>query len=297
MKTWVLLGLAFSDFAFAGSCCIGSGPRSFVQLKHLQTYDVGIATSYRDVYARFNVYGNRVQSEKNQTLTTAVGGSFRLTPRSELYAILPFVTKSKSYGGETKTRSDLGDITLGTKVLLYDPFFEEDWLPEVKVLASAKAPTGRRDSLISVDPGTGNGMWEASLGVQLTKDFGDFIFVLSPSYTRRFSHTIADPFGTESNLREGDRFELTESITVPVSQRLSLSMGSTQAVDFDGSVNGGVIPDSGGRYTTGFVGASYFVTRLWTVSAAFESVLPFEKLSVNQEGFRTVTFTTTYAIY
>lgn len=300
MKLFFLAIALLSKPLMAGSCCIGSGPRSFVQLKHLQSYDVGIATSFRDVYARFNPYGVKAENDRDQIYTLAFGGSARVTPRSEVYGIVPLVSKTKAYGGIYENNSDLGDVSLGTKVLLYDPFYGEDWFPETKLLGAVKLPTGRADTLggdRKIVPGTGNGMWEASLGVQFTKDLTDIVAGFAATYTRRFSRTAFQPSGVDLQVREGDRIEFTESLTVPVSQRLSFSGGSTQVVDFDTTVNDSLVSDSGGRYTTGFVGASYFVTRLWTLSAAFEAVLPIEKLSVNQQAFRTLTFTTTYAIY
>lgn len=301
MKFFAISILFASSIASAGSCCLGTGPKSFVQLRHLQNYELGIATSLRDTYGRYDSYGSLVNAETNQSYQLSLGASVRATPRMEAYAILPFVSQRKGYVGAVSQSTNLGDILIGTRVDVFDTLFEDEWLPNIKLIASVKIPSGSVDLIETtgrIRPGTGNGIWEPSLGVSLTKDYSSAIMGFSGAYTRRFAKTVRDPIRqTSISVKEGDRIELTESITVPITTRFSAGGGLSQAWDMDQQVEGNAIADSSGRVMSAFINANYFVTRFVNIGAGFEAALPVEKFGANQEAFRSFTASMTYAIY
>lgn len=290
---YFILLLVAPNFAWAGACCIGGGPRSFVQLRDLQSYDLGIATSIRDNYGRYNQYGEVVSAEKLQTYTMALGASARLFPRLEGFAIVPLVGKSHSVGLEERSAVNLGDVLVGSKLTLYDPLFLEDWFPETKMTVSVKAPSGTTDVV-----GSGNGLWEPSLGVQMQKDFTTIIAGIAASYTARLPRSVANPSKAEQlSVKEGDRIEVTETVTLPIDTSFSVSGGSSQVWDLGTSIDGKGVSDSQGRYATALLSGTYFMTRFWKMTAAFEGVLPVTKLGANEDAYRSFTVTSTYAIY
>lgn len=290
---WFLFFFLIPRLVWAGACCIGGGPRSFVQLRQFQSYDLGIATSFKDNFARLNSYGEAVETEKLQTYTVALGASAKVLPRTEAYTILPVVLKNRNLGPESRSRANLGDVLVGGRFSLYDPLYMEDWFPETKILFSVKAPSGTTDEV-----GTGNGIWEPSLGVQFQKDFSNLIAAMSVSFTHRFPRSVKSPVSTSYlSVKEGDRIEVSETVTVPLTQDWSVALGSSQVWDLGGSVNNKGTEDSHGRYISGLLSATYFIDRFWRVSAAFEGVLPFSKWGANEDAYRTVTLTSTYAIY
>lgn len=295
MKLWSfsLFYFVWAQLAWGGACCLGGGPRSFVQLRALQSYDLGVATSFRDVYGRHNPYGDVVRAEKLQTYTMAVGGSARLFQSLETYAILPFVFKNRSIASKMQSAGNVGDALVGARWTLYDPLFSEDWFFETKLLFAVKAPTGTTDAL-----GSGNGIWEPSLGVQFQKDFLSWIAGLSVSYTARFARKVySDVQRAALSVKEGDRVELLETVTVPVTRYLSISGGSSQVWDLGSSINGKGVSDSHGRYITGLLSATYFVDRFWKWTLALESTIPVARFGANEDAYRSLTLTSTYAIF
>ena len=49
MKRFLLISIAaLPQMTHGGSCCLGSGPKSFVQLRHLQNYELGLAKNFKD---------------------------------------------------------------------------------------------------------------------------------------------------------------------------------------------------------------------------------------------------------
>jgi hypothetical protein len=298
-----IAAILLTNEAFSAACCVGNGPRSFVQLKHLQKFDLGVASSFKDTYGEHNTYGEFENSPKNQALSLSLGMSGRIREDLELYFILPWVYQVKEFAHRNQGGGSLGDSVLGFRYVLWENLFEEDPYPKVTLIPNVKMPTGSMDSIDddgNFSPGTGNGSWEPGLAVQVQKDFGFAIFSLTPSYTKRLARNIVQP-GTGSartvNMKEGDRIEIGGSATVPVSQRLSLIGGGNSAWELAREVESRTISDSEARTASVFGSVQYHFTRFWLAGVTYESTLPFERLGRNLPTTRIVTLTTTYAIY
>ena len=285
----------------AAACCLGSGPKSFLQLRHLESYGLGVSTSFRDVYARYNDYGEMIAAEKDQTYTTSLAASLRLTEMADAYAIVPWVFQWTGSGGATRESGNFGDVLLGARYAIYENLFQQDWYPDLMLNVGIKVPSGTVDTLTSagvLSPGTGNGLWEPFVGFTVQKDLQWVVLSFSPAYTHRFSRQIPDPVSAALvSINEGDRIELDESAAFPITERFSLSVGSSQSWDLDRRVSGRAVPDTGDRVTSVFAGVSYFVTRYCNVSAGGDGSIPIDWFGKNQEVYRSASMTLTYAFY
>lgn len=296
----VIFGLS-STLASGAVCCLGGGPKTFVDLQHLQKYKLGLSTSFRDIYGRYDSYGDLVSAEKSQTYNMSLAATTNMADGLDVFFVLPWVYQKTSIGNESGSAASIGDVVIGSKYTLIDRLFIDDWYPIVTLLGGMKFPTGATDSVTSsgkLSPGTGNGIWEPFFGITLRKELAPIQLGLSATYTRRFKSNVPNPSGNGVlAVKEGDRFELTESGTLPVSWRLKFVLGSTQQWDLSREIDRATVPDSRARDVRAFLASTYTFTQYWSVSVTGEGSLPVAKLGVNQDASRTLTFATTYGFY
>lgn len=292
--------IAIPRIAGAGACCLGGGPKTFIALRELQTYQIGLSSSFKDVYGHYDAYGDLYKTDRNQTLTLSLGAGMRLTEELDVFTTIPWVYQYAERVGKPGDATSLGDVTLGGRYFLVRNLFQDDWYPTVTLLGGLKVPSGTTDRIGSAGklvPGTGNGIWEPFLGVSVQKDLRFVIVGVNATYTRRFGRTVPDASGTPVSVKEGDRIELSESATFPVTRRLSFAAGTAQTWDLSTRINGNHADDTAARVATVFASGSYFVTRYWSVGVGAEAAIPVAKLSMNQLATRSVTVTSTYSFY
>ncbi len=268
----------------AASCCVGGSTKSFIQLRNFEKYQLGISLSYKNDFAKYTPYGTLVDAKKKETFTSSIGGGMRLREDLDTSIVVPLSQVENSTG--------LGDIALGLRYVIVDPLYISDWYPKISLTASLKTPTGNQDGQ------NGNGIWEPGLGLLLDKDYIDFLVNFSAGYTYRVQKQGTDPFTNNSiSVKEGDKIELSESVIVPLTESLSMAVGSSQVWELATQINAKDVDDSHGRSVQGFLSATYFFSRMWKMTAAFDSTLPVEWWGTTLPATRSVSLTSTYSIY
>lgn len=302
MRNIFVISLLFvPNLTFAPPCCLGGGPKSFIQLRDLQNYQLGVSSSLRDTYGRYDAYGDLVRAEKDQTFTMAFGAGAKFIENLDSFVILPIVYRIKQSALIDVDRGNLGDVLVGSRLTVLRSLFHDEWYPTINISAGLKVPTGTVDGLSQdghIAPGTGNGIWERFVGLGLQKDYGFLILNGSMTYTGRFGRTITGP-GQEDPIvvKEGDRIELSESGLFPLTRRLSITVGSAQEWDLPRKLAGQMVSDSEARVTSLFFSSNYFLTQYWSLSAGAEFSVPIARLGMNLEATRTMSLTSTYTFY
>lgn len=289
-KLAFLAYFVLSTNAWAAACCAGGSAKSFITLARLQTYEVGLSTTFRDVYGEYNLYGDLEETQKNQTATLLFGAGARLTQELQVSLAMPLVNQRNAFGTSPTSRSGLGDITLGAQYIALESLFLDDWWPTITVLGGAKLPTGTEEEMRNGRrfPGTGNGIWEPYLGVQAHKVFGAFSLLTRATFTLRPAHAGVD---------RGDGIDLVESFTWLPFPELSATIGATQVWNFNDRIGGATRPDTATRGFTFFASPTYFLTRYWSIAAGVEATPSWERLGVNSQAFQSVSVTTRYGFY
>lgn len=269
---------------YAASCCVGGGPKSFIQLRNFEKYQVGLSLGYKDNYAKYTPYGTLAEAKKTETFVSSFGAGMRFRDDLDASLLVPYSSIDKSMG--------LGDASVLLRYVLVDPLYISDWYPKVSITTSLKAPTGNQDG------DNGNGLWEPGIGVLLEKDYTEFLLNFSAGYTYRSQKQTKDPFtGSALDVKLGDRFELAQSVIVPLTESLSVATGSSQLWELATQLNGQSTAYSQGRSVQGFISTTYFFSRIWKMTAAFESTLPIEGWGTTLPATRAFTVTSTYSIY
>lgn len=292
MQRWIAIALLLAETARGASCCLGGSPKTFIQLRRLQTYELGLSTTMRDIYARYDEFGERESTDGNQTYSLTWGGGARLTEYVQAFAVLPLVYQVNRYGNTTAGLARPGDATLGMSWTVLEHLFFDDWYPTVTLTTGAKIPTGRREVVEAGRhvPGTGNGVWEPFLGASVRKDFEWATLSFSANFTR--------PFGDlDYGIKDGNHWELIEAVSVPLNRRFSVGGGSNQTWIAEKAQNGATLPNSSQRSVGAFLTSTYFLTPLVDLTGTFEFTVPASHLSVNYPAYRAATLTVKYGFY
>lgn len=298
MKRLAIISLIFVVFfgwsmeIFGAACCLGGGPKSFISLKRLQKYELGVSTSFQDVYGRYNVYGELEETDRNQTYSLSFGAGVRLLSDLQSYLIIPLVLQSNGNADYQNSRLSVGDVLTGVNWIVLESLFSDDWYPTISLSAGLKFPTGSKESLSAGQylPGTGNGLWEPFVGLNLAKTLSFATVTFDASYTIPAS-------GTPGEVEEGDKIILSESAYIPLSQRLGVGGGSSQTWALPKSQNGAILEDSASRRANIFLNSTYFLTRVMSLSAAVDFSIPIERFGVNDQASRSFTVTMKYGFY
>lgn len=196
-----------------------------------------------------------IENVESDSLTYNFAARWGVSPRLTLSADVPYILRKTIYqkggaGGsaaavaqEETTGSGIGDITLGAN---YRLFAESGWRPETVLTASITAPTGRepygmdwrvieRDNddfirfAVPAEQPTGNGVWQAGLGLSMVKAsdpailFGNIGF--THSFQRSFDDIDSDPETTNpGRVALGNAFYFGAGVAFAFNERTSLSI-------------------------------------------------------------------------
>lgn len=289
MRLLVLIWVVFGATSlFGAACCSGGSPKSFISLSRLQNHEIGLSTTFRQVYSFFNAYGEQEEAQKNQTTSVTLGVGTRLSQDFQVSAILPFVRQVT--GANTPSREGVGDATVSAQYTAVESLFSSDWYPTLHLIAGVKLPTGLQATKDGKQllPGTGNGKWEPFVALGMQKNFGPVTLALRSAYTARLLH---------ENIDSGDAIELVESLSYLFSERLSVALGSAQTWTWNDKIDGLIRPDTNTRAVSVFVSPTYFLNRYWSVSTAVDGALPIERIGVNSQAALSFSLTSRYGFY
>lgn len=196
-----------------------------------------------------------IENVESDSLTYNFAARWGVSPRLTLSADVPYILRKTVYqkggaGGsaaavaqEETTGTGIGDITLGAN---YRLFTESGWRPETVLTASITAPTGRepygmdwrvieRDDddfirfAVPAQQPTGNGVWQAGLGLSMVKASDPAILFgnigVTHSFQRGFADIDSDPETTNpGQVQLGDAFYFGAGLAFAFNERTSLSI-------------------------------------------------------------------------
>lgn len=288
---FVIVLLLLPQNLIGSACCAGRGPKTFISLAELQTYELGLSVSNYRVFGRHNMYGEPEETDHNQLYTLSLGAGVRLLPSIEISAVIPFSYHEMGFGSARVHNTQVGDIVIGGRTTIVRSLFRDDWYPTIAVHAGLKVPTGSIEKFEAskFSPGTGNGLWEPFVGIGMKKEYGMVTLSFDATYTQRV--------GRIATFKEGNKFELSEMAAFPFSRRFSVGLGSTQSWVMRGSLGGGPVADTEGRAVSAIASSTYFLTEFWSIAAAFESGIALHGLGVNQQLAQSISLTTKYGFF
>lgn len=288
---WLLL--LTNSKIFGAACCAGGGGRSFLSLEDLQSYEIGISTSQRHVTGAHQRAGKSIDSPGDETFTLSAGASARIFFDIEAFAVVPTVLRKMDFAGTSASKTNLGDISVGGRIPLLRPL-PSDAPPALTLLLGMKFPTGNVLEIQNGEatPGTGNGIWEPSLGLEIKKSLSLWTLATTASYTLRLPK---DQYGHRS--KDGNRLELAATLSYPVSSRFSLMAGIGAYWDGENQLDGAVQSGTNAKSSYSIFSATYYLNRFWGLTAQLEHSLPWDGFGRNQAIARTLTLSTTYGFF
>lgn len=196
-----------------------------------------------------------IENVESDTLVYESSMRWGVSPRLTLNANLPFIARKTVYqkggaGGsaaaiaqETTNGTGLGDVNIGAN---YKLFGENGWRPDGVLNVSITAPTGRepygipwlileRDDddfirfAVPEEQPTGNGLWQANIGMSFVKTTDPAIIFANIGYTRSFTGSFDDLDNSPDTInpgkvRLGDAWSFGAGVAFAFNERTSFSM-------------------------------------------------------------------------
>lgn len=171
-----------------------------------------------------------IENVESDSLTYNLAARWGVSPNLTLNLDVPWIARRTVYqkggaGGsaaaiaqEQTHGNGIGDVSLGGN---YRLFGERGWRPETVLSAGVTAPTGRapygvdwtvleRDDddyirfAVPADQPTGNGVWQANLGVSIVKTADPAILFANAGYIHSFTQRFDDIDGNPDTVNPGE---------------------------------------------------------------------------------------------
>lgn len=171
-----------------------------------------------------------IENVESDSITYNLAARWGISPTLTVNMDVPWIARKTVYqkggaGGsaaaiaeEETTGNGIGDVSLGVN---YKVFGERGWRPETVLTAGVTAPTGRapygvdwtvleRDDddyirfAVPKDQPTGNGVWQANVGLSIVKTADPAILFANAGYIHSFEQSFDDIDGNPDTVNPGD---------------------------------------------------------------------------------------------
>ncbi|MBI2605000.1 MAG: hypothetical protein HYW49_02850 [Deltaproteobacteria bacterium] len=300
-----LLGAAFATAgAQASPCCAGSGGQSICVLPSEQRYQLGLATSYREVQGHFDPYGEYSANPKgvsSRSVTTVVGAAYRVREDLQAGLSVPTVSSYQSLPGKSLSATGLGDPALEGRYTLLEDLSFLKYQPQLSFYGGLRFPLGK-SVYDSTDPyGAnvfGDGAYTAHAGLNASKIYYPLKPALDAAYFHPFPRTVDRMRGaavaTPYSFQNGDRLQLLESATLLLGDHFSGTAGLKQLWIFQSRRNGNAVDGSAGRLFSTLASLNYFHDASWSFGLSHETAFPFYQYEASQADARVFSMSVVY---
>lgn len=171
-----------------------------------------------------------IENVESDSITYNLAARWGISPTLTVNMDVPWIARKTVYqkggaGGsaaaiaeEETSGNGIGDVSLGAN---YKVFGERGWRPETVLTAGVTAPTGRapygvdwtvleRDDddyirfAVPKDQPTGNGVWQANIGLSIVKTADPAILFANAGYIHSFEQSFDDIDGNPDTVNPGD---------------------------------------------------------------------------------------------
>lgn len=287
----VTLILTGNDFALAASCHGGGGGESVCVLTLEQNIQLGITTSLRDIKGEFDPYGHYTPNpigNTTTTWTTVIGSAIRLNEDWQLGVSLPVMQTKQVINNEPISHTGIGDPSVEGRYTLWEDLAFLVYKPELSFYVGARLPLGKsiyESTHVSGADITGSGFVTAHVGATAAKLYRPVRIAVDGALFYPFAKEVQKirntPISTPYQLKSGNRFQLSESVTYLPTTQWSGTLGFRQLWSLESSIDGSSVSGSAGRSFWGMIALGYFQDD-WSYGLSYETSFPFERYFANQ---------------
>lgn len=265
---YLFLGVgSFWAYGISFPCCGTDSPRILASMQELRQLDFSLTTSFKEVYARYDSQGNLSQVRGPSDLAFQLTSVIRLNPQLEMFGRLPFIFRSENGLSPHEGSSQLGDLLLGFRRIVYESLYLEDPLPTVSFLANLKVPTGLSD-LGTQSPKA----WEPFVGIGLQKERFQWLGNMDLGLSVRENEIL---------------FRGSQSLGYGISQPVQLGLGSQQIISLNASQ----------KVFSLLSFAHWSLDQFTVLGAQIDWSLPLEGFGANQVLTRTASVSLRYTFF
>ena len=301
---FILMALILgSNIVNASSCCSGGGGQSICVLSSEQKYQVGIGSSYREISGHFDPYGKLNENGAGNATsveTTVFGGAYRFGEDWQLAVSIPVVNNQKEYSYVKSSSAGIGDPVIEGRYLLWEDLNFLAYRPSLTFYGGVRWPLGKsiyNSKNISEVDVTGDGYTTLHVGANAAKLFRPVNFVVDASYYYPTSKDVSEVHGSPVDpytIRAGNKFQITESATYLLSEKLSYGLGFKQFWQFESTVNNSAVSGSASRLFSNILSVNYFYDSNINLSIGYETPALFSQYLVNQPQSQTISVAMSY---
>jgi hypothetical protein len=240
--------------ANAQACCAGGTVVTPARLAVHEDWAVGLQLRARTNPGSFSSGGQyRASNGADQIFEQDFAASARVLDRAQVGILVPMIQAHRSAGDTWG--SGLGDLSLSARYDLLLPA-QALYLPGLGILVGTTIPTGTPpDSASNPLVGTGDGTYDATVGLNAEKAFGHVYTALNGWLTHRFSRTVSVPGATPITQSFGMRWTLLAVASYVFDSEAALGVQLSTMNEGVATIDGVVDPTTRLRVTTvGLVG-------------------------------------------
>lgn len=291
MKGWwwgaccALAVLGWASRAQAQACCAGGTVLTPARLAIHEDWALGGQVRARSNPGSFTSAGEyRTSGAEEQVLEQDVAGSVRLLERAQVGILVPVIETHRRAGGVDDWGGGLGDVSVSARYDVLLPTETLDW-PGVTVLGGATLPTGRPPEkathLLAADA-TGEGTFDASLGLGFDKAFGQTYVALDGWLTHRFAHKVTVPGAPSVDEAFGLRATFLVVVSYVFANECAIGVQVSAMNERKATINGEVDATTGLRMTTVGVAGVIPIHDDWRVQGSLFSDVMLSSFGKNE---------------
>lgn len=266
-----------SGVSAAQPCCAGAGVFTPGRLKLGEDVLAGLqlrAHTITGATGSDGVYVTPPYGTSEQAFTEDLFAIARPFEPLQVGVSIAFVQTRRAFPGASEFGGGLGDLSVSGRYELISPGTDPTW-PGIAIVGAVLVPSGRpADSALLplATDATGTGAFAATLGVDVEKSFGDWLFDVMLAGGHRFPRTVG---GISTN--QGLQASGTVAVGYTVWRSLALALDGSALYEQNVWVNGVEVPDSARVLTSVGLSAGIPIARHFRARLRAWEDLPFSR--------------------
>jgi hypothetical protein len=279
--------VAWSERAFAQSCCAGTGAVTPGRLALHEFALVGIQAKTGADLGSFDAGGHYISNPSGASeidLEQDLFGAIRVLKRGQIALLVPLVETRRTSLGTSEFGGGIGDVNASAR---YDFTLAgtSRFIPGIAALAGFTFPTGRPADSPNLGPlatgATGIGAYQINVGLAVEQTFGPWLVNATVLLAQRTARTVGDP-PNSIHERLGAQWTFLSAVAYTFPSEIALAGSASYTIEDDATINGVDTIGTAHRLPTLTFSGVVPLSDTWRLQGAIYDNLQITPLGLNQ---------------